>query len=93
MLVPRSSPTQTRFMESALTQRATERGFLTRSEVLDFGYLDRHIREAKHSGLLVGIGPGLYALNDTYSAMTLEQQRGDFTPIVRACSRDRYLGS
>lgn len=74
MLVPRSSPTQTRFMETALTQRATERGFLTRSEVLDFGYLDRHIREAKHSGLLVGIGPGLYALNDTYSAMTLEQQ-------------------
>lgn len=67
-------PSQTRFMETALTQRAVERGFLTRSEVLDFGYLDRHIREAKHSGLLVGIGPGLYALNDTYAAMTREQK-------------------
>ena len=61
-------------METALTQQAVERGFLTRPEILDFGYLDRHIREAKKSGLLVGIGPGLYALNETYSAMTLEQK-------------------
>src|SRR5665811_1902181 len=61
VLAALSMPAQTRFMETALTQQAVERGFLTRPEILDFGYLDRHIREAKKSGLLVGIGPGLYA--------------------------------
>lgn len=52
--------------------RAEVRGFITRPEILDSGYDDRDIREAKAVGLLTRIGAGLYALSATYTPLTSE---------------------
>lgn len=50
------------------------RGFITRPEILDCGYDDSHIREARKAGVLIRIGPGLYADGPTYGALSVEQQ-------------------
>lgn len=52
----------------------TARGFITRPEILDCGYDDSNIRDARKSGMLIRIGPGLYADGPTYRVMNAEQQ-------------------
>lgn len=52
--------------------RAEVRGYITRPEILDSGYDDRDIREARALGLLTRIGAGLYALSTTYAPLTPE---------------------
>lgn len=59
-------------MDHNLMTRAELRGFITRPEILDSGYDDRDIREAKTIGLLTHIGAGLYALSATYTPLTPE---------------------
>lgn len=59
-------------MNDLLLTLAQDRGFLTRPEILDAGYADRHIKQAKASGLLVRIGAGLYALSAAYRPLTAE---------------------
>ena len=57
-------------MNDALLLRASVRGYLTRPEILDSGYDDRDIREARSIGLLTRIGAGLYALTANYKPLT-----------------------
>ncbi|EFQ82108.1 hypothetical protein HMPREF0063_12816 [Aeromicrobium marinum DSM 15272] len=61
-------------MKDDLIHRAELRGFITRTEILDSGYLDRDIREAIAIGLLTRIGSGLYAVSRTYTALTFDQR-------------------
>jgi hypothetical protein len=61
-------------MDDSLLFRAQVRGYITRPEILDAGYDDRDIRDARSLGLLTRIGPGLYALRAAYEPMTLEQK-------------------
>lgn len=59
-------------MDTNLLTRAELRGFITRPEILDSGYNDRDIRDARAIGLLTRIGAGLYALSSTYVPLTAE---------------------
>ena len=51
-------------------QRADERGFISRPEIMARGFGDRDIRQAIASGILVRIGAGLYAPAPAYRALT-----------------------
>lgn len=57
-----------------LLHLAAARGFVSRPEILDAGYDDRDIREAKAIGLLTRIGAGLYALCASYEPLSAEQK-------------------
>lgn len=57
-------------MNDVLITRAKVRGFITRPEILDSGYDDRDIRDARSVGLLTRIGAGLYALSSAYDPLT-----------------------
>lgn len=61
-------------MNEQLIHLAETRGFISRTEILDSGYDDRDIREAKAIGLLTRIGAGLYALCATYEPLSPEHQ-------------------
>ena len=61
-------------MDHNLITLAATRGFITRPEILDSGYDDRDIREARSIGLLTRIGAGLYALTTTYAPLTPEEK-------------------
>ncbi|MGJ9423177.1 hypothetical protein [Aeromicrobium sp. CF3.5] len=61
-------------MNDQLIHRAEARGFISRREILDSGYDDRDIREAKAIGLLTRIGAGLYALCATYDSLSAEKK-------------------
>ncbi len=61
-------------MDALLTQQGIEHGFITRANVFDAGYTDRDIRDAKRSGILITIGPGLYAIKDSYIVLNPAQQ-------------------
>lgn len=61
-------------MDQNVMTRAEMRGFITRPEILDYGYDDRDIRDARAIGLLTRIGPGLYALSATYTPLSREKQ-------------------
>lgn len=61
-------------MNDQLIHLAETRGYVTRPEILDAGYDDRDIREAKAIGLLRRIGAGLYALCATYDVLSAERK-------------------
>lgn len=74
-------------MNADLLSRAELRGYITRPEILDSGYDDRDIREARAVGLLTRIGAGLYALSATYAPLTDEAKH-----LVRCRAVSHRLG-
>ncbi len=66
---------------------AAARGFITRPEILDTGYDDRDIREARAGGLLTRVGAGLYALSAAYTPLTAEDKH-----LVRCRAVAQRLG-
>jgi len=48
-------------MHSEIASALSTRGFVTRPQLLDCGYDDRAIQNVRNLGILVRIGPGLYA--------------------------------
>jgi hypothetical protein len=66
----RRQPLDDRSMDDLLMQRADERGFISRPEIIERGFGDRDIRHAIASGILVRIGAGLYAPAPAYRALT-----------------------
>lgn len=75
-------------MDNSLMTRAEACGFITRPEILDSGYHDRDIREARSTGLLTRIGAGLYALSATYVPLTPEAKH-----LVRCRAVTQRLGA
>jgi hypothetical protein len=59
-----------RFVNSEISTLAAENGFVTRPQILDFGFDDRVIAELLSSGELERIGAGLYAQRVTHRALT-----------------------
>lgn len=80
-------PVQRCPMDERLVNRAASRGFVTRPEILDSGYHDRDIRQARAIGMLWRIGPGLYAHSATYARLTPAQQH-----VIRCRAVAQRLG-